>query len=216
MDTDTAPAATAESPLRSSLVPLAAAVGGGALAGWLTSHGQGALPDALAPLANSAGSWSVLAFLLAMLSPRPLAAAAAGALALAAMVLGYNLASGNFVSVPMTGFWLAAAVVVGPVLGWGANGVRRRTRLAPWAVGAVSGVLVGEGVYGLVVISDTTPPAYWAGSIAAGLALLAWACVRRFAGPRAVLLSAAITAVTAAAFVAAYWGVPYLLLAGVP
>ncbi|GAA4943667.1 hypothetical protein GCM10023224_28080 [Streptomonospora halophila] len=199
--------AEAASSAGTALPPLATAVGGGLLVGCLTSYGQGLLPSALAPLANSAGSWSLIAFLLAMRGPRPWLCMLAASLSLAAMVLGYDLASvlrGYAASPVATAFWLTAAVVVGPVLGWGAATVRRRSGLAPAAIGAMSGVLVGEGVYGLLYIADTTSPLYWSGSVAAGTALLAWACVRRFPDPRSILLGTAATALTAAAFVGVY------------
>ncbi|RCV47687.1 DUF6518 family protein, partial [Marinitenerispora sediminis] len=137
---------TTHTHLAPSALPLAAAASGGAVVGVLTSFGQGWLPGALSSLANSGGSWSLAAFLLALLGPRRWVCVASGALALAAMVLGYDLASllrGYAVSGVSTGFWLTAALTVGPLLGWGADAVRRRPRLAPWGAGAMGGVLVG-------------------------------------------------------------------------
>ena len=67
------------------------------------------------------------------------------------------------------------------------------------AVGAVSGVLVGEGIFGLTVIANTTSPVYWTLSVLAGLAILVvvgwW---KR--GVRQALLTSALTAGTAVAF----------------
>ena len=39
----------------------------------------------------------------------------------------------------------------------------------------IAGILIGEGIYGLTVIADTTPAAYWIGEIivGAGVAVLA-------------------------------------------
>ncbi|PDP89100.1 hypothetical protein CQJ94_05030 [Glycomyces fuscus] len=204
------PASAPESP-SALLSPLAAAVGAGLLAGFLTSYGQGLLPHGLAPMANSAGTWSLIAFLLGMLSPRPGVSAIAGALSLAAMVLGYDLASalrGFAASSGATFFWLTAAVLVGPALGWGGNALRLRTRLAPLAAGAMSGVLVGEGVYGLLYIADTTSPVYWSCSVAAGAAFLVWAAARRLPAPRSrsLPLAAGTTTMVAAAFVVVYSG----------
>lgn len=201
------------------LTPLAAAVGTGLLAGLMTSYGQGLLPHGLASIANSSGTWSLIAFLVGMLSPRPWVSAIAGALSLAAMVLGYDIASvlrGFAVMAGSTVFWLTAAVLVGPVLGWGGNALRTRTRLAPLAVGAMSGVLVGEGAYGLLYIADTTSPVYWSCSIAAGAAFLVWAAARRLPAPRSrsLALAAGTTAVVAAAFVVVYSGDLILWFAG--
>ncbi|WP_435113038.1 DUF6518 family protein [Nocardiopsis synnemataformans] len=204
------PAPAPASPI-ALLTPLAAAVGAGLLAGFLTSYGQGLLPQGLASMANSSASWSLIAFLVGMLSPRPWVSAIAGALSLAAMVLGYDIASvlrGFATLSGATVFWLTAAVLVGPVLGWGGNALRLRTRLAPLAVGAMSGVLVGEGAYGLLYIADTTSPVYWSCSVAAGVAFLVWAAARRLPAPRSrsLALAAGTTAVVATAFVVLYSG----------
>ncbi|MFD6953150.1 DUF6518 family protein, partial [Nocardiopsis sp. NPDC060348] len=191
----------------SPLVPLATAALGGLAVGVLTSFAQGWLPFALAPLANSSGSWSVAAFLAALLATRRWVGAATGVLALAAMVLGYDLASvlrGYSASAGMTVFWLTAAVTVGPVLGLGAEALRRRGAFAPWGVGVLCGVLIGEGVYGFLYILETTSPVYWGISTAGGVALLVWACLLRFPGVRPVLTAVAVTAVTATAFAAVY------------
>ncbi|GAB3208629.1 hypothetical protein GCM10027294_19870 [Marinactinospora endophytica] len=198
----------AASPL-ASIAALALTVVGGVAIGVLTSFGQGWLPSALNSLANSAGSWSVAALLLALLAPRRWAAVVAGVLALAAMMAGYDLASvlrGFSVSAGVTLFWVTAAVVVGPFLGLTAHALRFRTAFAPYGVGLLSGVLVGEGAYGLLYILATTSGVYWAGSIAAGSALLAWGCVWRFRDARSILAAVAVAAVTAVAFVVVYSG----------
>jgi len=68
-----------------------------------------------------------------------------------------------------------AALLVGPPPGLAAHWVRAgQPMLAAIGVAAMSGVLVGEGAYGLAFVADTTYPPYWWGSIVAGLALLAW------------------------------------------
>ncbi|WP_159940630.1 MULTISPECIES: DUF6518 family protein [unclassified Nocardiopsis] len=190
------------------------AAAAGLAVGALTSVAQGVLPGLLAPLANSAGSWSLAAFLLAALCPRPWTAALAGVLSLSAMVLGYDLASlarGYDASLVFTAFWLVAAVTVGPFLGLGGGALRARSRLAPAGVGAMSGVLVGEGVYGIAFISDTTPAVYWAGSVAVGLGLLAWAIVRAFPRVRPALAAVALGALVAVSFVAVYSSNPLAL-----
>lgn len=151
------------------------------LIGFATAFAQGLLPHALSPLANSSGSWSLAAFLLALLSRRPWVSCLIGVLSLAAMLAGYDIASlvrGYSPSSGQTLFWLAAAATAGPLLGLAGNAVRTRSRFAPAAAGLMGGVLAGEGVYGLLYIADTTPPAYWACSIAAGVALTAWGVLR--------------------------------------
>lgn len=198
---------TGPAPEHSPWFHLTIAAGAGLLVGVLTSFAQGFLPEVLSPMANSAGSWSLIAFLLASLCPRRGFAVAIGVLSLLAMVAGYDLASvlrGFPVSPGGSLFWVTAAVVVGPFLGLGGHALRSRNRLAPAAVGAVSGVLVGEGVYGLTVIAATTPAEYWTGSIAVGVAFLLWAAVRRFPRPLPAAVAVGLTAVVATAFHAVY------------
>ncbi|MEU0240504.1 DUF6518 family protein [Nocardiopsis sp. NPDC006198] len=193
--------------LAASVGALAAAALGGLAIGALTSFSQGWLPFHLNSLSNSSGSWSVAAFLLALLPRRRWAAVAAAAAALACMMLGYDLASvlrGYHASTGTTAFWLTAAVLVGPFLGLTAHSLRFRTGFAPWGTGMLSGVLIGEGVYGHLVVAETTSVAYWSASVAAGLAFLVWACARRFPARRPVLTSVAVTAVVGGAFVAVY------------
>lgn len=192
---------------RSPWFSLAAAVGAGLLVGVLTSFGQGLLPEVLSPLANSSGSWSLVAFLLAYHSPRRGFAVATGVLALFAMVGGYDLAAALRGFSPSLGgslFWCTAAVVVGPFLGWGGHALRAGTRFAPLAMGAVSGLLVGEGLYGLTIVATTTPAGYWWGSITVGVALLVWAVVRRFPRLPSALAAVAVSALVSAVFPLVY------------
>ncbi|MFC7326583.1 DUF6518 family protein [Marinactinospora rubrisoli] len=212
----TAATSTDEVTTRSPLVYPGVALAGGLLVGMATSVAQGLLPGILHSLANSSGSWSLIAFLLAMLCPRPRVAAVMGVVTLLAMVAGYDVASelrGYATSLASSAFWLVAAVVVGPFLGLGGNAVRTRSRMAPAAIGAISGVLVGEGVYGLTVIADTTSPEYWWASIAVGVGVPAWAVVRRFPWVRPALVAVGTTALVAGGFVVAYTAAPLVLLA---
>lgn len=113
--TATPPAATA-----SPLPALGIALAGALLIGFLTSFAQGWLPAPISSLANASGSWSLAAFLLALLGRRMWVSVGIGVLALVAMVIGYDLASilrGLGISPFYTLFWGAAAVTVGPC--WG-------------------------------------------------------------------------------------------------
>ncbi|WP_433870464.1 DUF6518 family protein [Saccharopolyspora sp. CA-218241] len=187
---------------------VATAIGAGLLAGGLTAFGQAWLPDALRSLANSSGSWSLLAFALALVARHRGAAALSGFAALACMLLGYvlvNEARGYPSSTGLVLFWSAAAVVAGPLLGAGAHLLRwSRGRAAIWGVGAISGVLVGEGAYGLLHIADTTYPPYWWGEIVVGVLLLLAAHAWRFRRWSTTATAALLTAAVAAVFVLAY------------
>ena len=95
--------------------------------------------------------------------------------------------------------------MAGPLLGLGAFWVRfGRDVLAALGVGLISGVLIGEGVYGLRYIADTTYPPYWWGQIGAGLLLLGVVMVRRFRRPAAAGLAVLVTTATASLFVVVY------------
>ncbi len=176
--------------------------------GALTAYAQGWLPEQVGSLANSSGSWALLAFLLALLGARPAVAAAFGSLSLLALLAGYVLGAevrGYPSSSQLIVFWGAAALLAGPLLGVGASWVRsRRGPFAALGAGAMSGVLVGEGVYGLAYIADTTYPPYWWGEIAVGLALLLAVTTRCLPDPRDIALGVGVTGLTAAAFVAVY------------
>lgn len=124
--TATSPAATA-----SPLPALGIALAGALLIGFLTSFAQGWLPAPISSLANASGSWSLVAFLLALLDRRMWVSVGIGVLALVAMVLGYDLASilrGSGVSPFYTLFW-----------------VRPRSRSAPCWGGAPICCATGTG-----------------------------------------------------------------------
>ncbi len=189
---------------------LVIAVVGGGLIGVLTSFGQSALPFELSPLANSSGSWSLAAFLLALVELRPRRGALLGAVALGMMLLGYVVATqlrGFPVGRSLLIFWGAASVVVGPALGAGAVWVRGNdpTRAAA-GIALIAGILIGEGVYGLTVVAETTPAQYWVGEIVVGLGVATFGSVRRIRTLRHTAVGACLTAIVAALFWVAYSG----------
>lgn len=176
--------------------------------GILTSLGQGLLPDEARSFANSAGSWSLAAFLLCLCNTAPRRGLLLGFLALAAMLVGYIVATemrGYATGTRLLLFWGLAAIVVGPILGVAAAWVRGadRGRIAAGAA-VIAGILVGEGLYGLTLIADTTSPVYWAVQIMTGLGIVIAVSVLRLRRPASIVLCAVLTAATAAAFDVAY------------
>lgn len=173
--------------------------------GVLTAYGQSWLPQEIASLANSSGSWAMVAFALALLATTPLVAAAYGCTALVTLLAGYVVGAdvrGYSSSPELMLFWGLAAVLAGPLLGLSAYWVRSGHRwLAAVGAGGISGVLIGEGIYGLAYIADTTYPPYWWGSIVGGLVLLTVIAALRLRRPQAIALSAVIAALVAAALV---------------
>ncbi len=175
--------------------------------GVLTSFGQKLLPDELASFANSSGSWSLVAFLLALRAPRRGIALVGGALALWALLAGYIVASelrGFPVSTWLVTFWGAAGLLAGPLLGlaawWSRYGTGAQGGLGS---GALAGVLVGEGAYGLTVVGDTTAPEYWWGQVGAGVVV--WLVATWWHRSVTTFTTASITGVgVASTFLAVY------------
>jgi Family of unknown function (DUF6518) len=128
-----------------------------------------------------------------------------GALSLLLMNQGYGIVSA-WRGIPYSGgFWMLAALVVGPVIGLAAVCWRAHSETLRALAGAVpSAILIGEGVYGLVKIADTTSPVYWIASIAGGVAILTWTVLKRVSARSARLLAIVATAVSASAFFFAY------------
>ncbi|RIJ51902.1 hypothetical protein DZG00_07110 [Clavibacter lycopersici] len=182
-DASPARTAAARDTLRTALRATAVVLVFSLLVGGLTGPAQGALPGAVNPLANSAGGWSMLAFLGVWLSrARPPLGAVLGAVSFVAMVEAYGVVSlwrGYFLADPFTSMWTPIGLIAGPFIGVAAALVRHASRR--WTIAGVavlSVVLVAEGIYGLAFISDTTSPAYWTLEVALGIGFLAAAVLR--------------------------------------
>lgn len=189
--------------------------------GGLTSFGQLLLPAEFSSLANSASGWMIPTAALVYVAARSNGEAAlGGALAFVALTVGYAVVSGlrGFSFDPST--WAVIGLIAGPVVGVAAHALRRSARSAAIGAGVLAGILVGEGVYGLTVVGDTTSPVYWWVVIALGAALVAAVAVRiRALTPAAgaagglVLVLLLITVTVAAAFVAAFLALPLVFAA---
>ena len=145
----------------------------GLVVGGLTSLLQSALPFQAASLANSAGPWCAVAFLLARLGRTVGGAALLGAAALVSLDLGYYAtaaARGFPTSSAHITFWIVAGLAVGPVLGVGARWLdaRHPVRRA-LGVAVLPIVLVLEGLRSLAQVGDTTYRPYWVGEVLVGL-----------------------------------------------
>lgn len=197
---------TGNSPSFVSRVALVAL--GGAVIGMLTAFGQTYLPFELSPLANSAGSWSLAAFMLSLVEVVPRRGAVLGAVALATMLAGYAVATqfrGFPVGIGLLVFWGAASIVVGPAMGAGAVWVRGSDAIRIAAgVALIAGILIGEGVYGLTVVADTTPAPYWVGEMILGLGVAVIASMRWLRSLRHLAIGAVLTVIVATAFYLIY------------
>ncbi len=76
--------------------------------------------------------------------------------------------------------------------------------MAAIGVGGMSGVLVGEGWYGLAYVADTTYPPYWMGEIVAGVLLTGGVAILCWRHLRTVGYAVCVGAVMATTFVALY------------
>ena len=175
------------------------------LLGGLTSWAQGFLPDELRSFANSASGWTVITALLVFWSrARGGQAAALGAVSFVLLVLGYAVAS------QLRGFWYdplyfsAVGIVVGPFVGVAASWLRSTGVRAALGAALLAGIGIGESIYGLTVVRESTSPVYWSLIGAAGVVLAAVMLVRRVRGALPTALAIGGTALVAGAFYVAY------------
>jgi hypothetical protein len=177
--------------------------------GILTAYAQEWLPQELGSLANSTGSWALVAFLLALvLAVGARSAALIGSLALLTLLVGYVVgadARGYSSGSALIVFWGAAALLAGPVVGicgfWANSGRALRPAVG---VGTMSGVLIGEGIYGLTLIADSTYAQYWWGETVTGVLLAAWVVSRGPDRLQTAVVAIAVGTLTAAAFLIVY------------
>lgn len=199
---DARPASPASLAGRALIVAIAALVLGG-----LTSPAQGLLPDALSSFANSAGGWTLLTFAIVWAVRTPVwLSAVLGAVGFVLLVEGYRLVSGwrGFdYGEPFTGIFTIIGVLSGPIVGAAAALVRHPSPL--WrglAIAPVASVLIGEGVYGLTVVADTTSPVYWVVQMVIGIVLTLVVIIRGRMPAPIVALTLGLVAAGSAAFVA--------------
>jgi len=145
--------------------------------GGLTSVGQEFLPPSISSIANSSGSWVIICFAVIYFSKtRGWIAAPLGIVAFIALNEGYGLVTrlkGFDYGVLFDNFWTLIAIVAGPIVGLAAAWLRSRSAVLRALGSAVpSAVLIGEGVYGLTYVSDTTSPVFWTIELIAGVALV--------------------------------------------
>ncbi|WP_245991232.1 DUF6518 family protein [Bogoriella caseilytica] len=173
--------------------------------GGLTFYAQGFLPDAAVPFANSSSGWTLLTSLLVFGSRfRPAAAAVLGAVSFVLLVLGYAVVAGleglyyNPLLFSMIG------VIAGPAVGAATSWLRARGFRAAAGTGVLAGIGLGDGLFGLTVVHETTEPGYWWAVVAIAVILLAVMLVRRIRGAGPAILAVAGSAAMAGAFLIVY------------
>ncbi|WP_120336893.1 DUF6518 family protein [Cryobacterium soli] len=200
-----------ESP-RSALYAILVAVIGGALIGGLTSFGQGYLPVWVNSLSNSVGGWTMFCFLIVWLGrARPVLAAVLGVIVFQLLVESYSVVSewrGFDDGDPFTSVWTLAGLAAGPLLGATAGLVRHAPPL--WralAVMPLCAVLLGEGLWALTAVADTTSPVYWWLEIVLAVVFLAAAILRCRLEPRMLPLVVCVWLVGALAYIGVLVGI---------
>lgn len=181
--------------LRSALLVVVASVALGALTSWA----QGVLPDAFASFANSPSGWTLLtALLVAAARPTVPVGALLGVLSFVPLVLGYQLGSEVRGLTYDPTLWGVVGLIAGPFVGAAAAAVAGRRALhAVLGAGALAGVLIADGIYGLTVVAASTSPVYWTLCLVAGAGLVALAAVRARTRVAIGSLLATATAATA-------------------
>ena len=175
------------------------------LLGMLTFSAQCFLPDAWRSFANSASGWTLLAALLVFFSAASTRLAALlGALSFVLLVLGYTAGAVLQGLSYSPVFFGLVGLVVGPFVGVAAAWLRHRGVHGALGTALLAGIFMGEALYGLTVVADTTRPEYWVAIGAVGIILLVVLVGTRVRGWVPVTLAIVGTAVVAAAFVAVY------------
>ena len=129
------------------------------LLGGLTFFAQGFLPGWFTSFANSASGWTVLtAVLIGVSGLRPWVSMLSGAVSFVLLTVGYGWAAAlSGLSYDPTLFSVIG-ILVGPFVGLAAAWLRARGLRAALATAALAGVGLGESVYGLTVVADSTSP----------------------------------------------------------
>jgi len=180
-------------------------LGASLVLGGITHVAQGLLPDALRPFANSASGWTVLTALMVWWSRKTgWRAAALGAASFVLLVAGYTVVSSlrGYTYNPL--LFGVVGVVVGPFVGLAAAWLRERGYRGAAGTALVAGIGIGEGVYGLTTVRETTGASYWVAATVAGVLLLGAMLWRRLRGVGPWTVALGGTGVVAVAFVVAY------------
>ena len=180
-----------------------------AVTGGLTSFGQQYLPHELRSLANASGTWFALVMgALVVARPRPVLAIILGVVGLIVMNEAYGVVSrwrGFYYGGSLSSMWNQIALLVGPVAGIAATWLwSPRPILVAVGASAPAAVLIGEGLFGLTIVSDTTSPVFWTIELAAGIGVVVVTAVTRLRSIPAIGVLVGASALGAALFYVVY------------
>ena len=179
-------------------------------AGVAMSFGQTYLPSGLHSLANSATPVVALAALVSLAARGPWSSVTLGALAGPIAMVGYYAtaaARGFAGSWSYIALWCTAGVVFGSIMGaavWTMRGEGPRPLWRGAAAGWLPGIAIGEGLHGLLRISESTSTTYWWTQIALAAVLLAALCATRV--PRSGAIGGIVTTLLTAAALFGIYG----------
>ncbi len=166
--------------------------------GGMTSFAQGWLPDSLNSLSNSSSGWTILTVVLILWSGfRFPVAAVAGAVSFVLLVVGYTIASELRGLTYNPTQWGVIGLLAGPFVGTATAWLRERDHRGALGTGLLAGIGIGEAVYGLTVVDDTTSPVYWTIIGVVGALLLIGMLTARLRGVVAVIVALSTTVVVA-------------------
>jgi hypothetical protein len=192
---------------RSALWATLVAIVGAVLIGALTGFGQQYLPPWVNSLSNSVGGWTMFSFLIVWLGrARPVLAAVLGVVVFQLLNESYSVVTewrGFDDGDPFTSIWTVVGLAAGPLLGVTAALVRHAPPL--WralAVTPLGAVLLGEGIWALNTIADTTSPVYWSLEIVLSVVVLLAAIIPGRLAPRSISLVVSVWLLGTLAYVA--------------
>lgn len=204
-DKATSSAGAGSSRLRAAIVATFVVGVASFLLGGVTSFAQGFLPEELQSFANSASGWTLItAILIVIVKVRWPLAAFLGAGSFVLLTVGYAVASsvrGLYYDPLM---FSLIGVLVGPFVGVAACWLRAEGLRRALGTALLAGIGVGEGIYGLTVVSETTSPVYWVAIIVLSAALVVGSVARGLRGAVPRIVAVGGTVVVAAAFNVAY------------
>ena len=182
----------------------------GLLLGGATSFGQQYLPDGLRPFANSNSGWTLLAFVVTAVCTRWRSARRWWVAAVLGLVVFHALLQGYVIVSTLRGFpdsygpgdfYFTVATLAGPVIGLAGFAWRSDSGpLRAVGVAVMAAVLIGDGVWGLLRVVDSTGWLYWVLIIVMGVGILTWVVLRRLDRLRDRVLAIVLAAMGAAAF----------------
>jgi hypothetical protein len=165
----------------------------GLVTGALTDRAQTWLSGPSGSFANSAGTWVLVAFLVAFGGSNLWRAIVRGGVCMVGLVAGYYItaaARGVAIASSSVAFWVVIGLAVGPLVGMAAGWVRYgRSFWAGAGSGTIGGLLAGEAIYGLCYLGESTSATYWAFQILVAVGLAggaAWGVTQR---PASVCIS---------------------------